>query len=39
MVAAKNNKVKCQKQEVTESNLTMMVVLKMCGGGIKNIKA
>lgn len=34
-----NNKVKCQKQEVTDYNLMEMVVLRMCGGGInRNIK-
>lgn len=34
-----NNKVKCQKQEVTDYNLTKMVVFRVCGGGInRNMK-
>lgn len=39
MADRENNKVKCQKQEVTDYNLMKMVVLRMCGGGInRNIK-
>lgn len=39
MADGKNHKVKCQKQEVTDCNITMMVV-EVCGGGIhRNMKA
>ncbi len=34
---AENNKVKCQRQEVTDCKVMATVVLRMCGGGIKRI--
>lgn len=40
MADEENNKVKCQKQEVTDYNLVKIVARRMCGGGMNmNIKA